>query len=257
MLVGLGTAHQEAQAAAGHWLDVAQAQRDQLGAAQRRPEAEQQHGAIAGAERRARGRAGRQQQAQHVRHGGRCLLDRAGAAPAGDALDHHGEPGVAQVERDAGEQVGGADGGEVDAQRADRDLLVGAAGRVHGNQLGVAGERLAAEAAAPGRVAAPGRAVDPAGAGSAGAGGVEGGAGGERLQLGGASGAAGHLQVAQQVRVQGQRAGWIGRVQHGGHPGRNGLRMVRRPSITWPSCMSSEQTTSQPASSADARIRAS
>ena len=35
----------------------------------------------------------------------------------GAAADHHGEPGIAQAERHAGEEVGGADDGEVDAQR--------------------------------------------------------------------------------------------------------------------------------------------
>src|SRR5271166_5005123 len=44
LLVGLGAAHQHAQAAARDGGDVAQGERDQLGAAQRGAEAEQQHG---------------------------------------------------------------------------------------------------------------------------------------------------------------------------------------------------------------------
>ena len=38
-----------------------------------------------------------------------CLFRPASAAGAGDALDHHGEALVAQVERHAGQQMGGAD----------------------------------------------------------------------------------------------------------------------------------------------------
>jgi len=98
------------------------------------------------AQRRAGQRTGGKQQAQHVRHGRRRLLAGPGAAPAGDPLDHQDQPGVVQVERHAGEQVGGADGGEVHPQGADRDALVGAAGGVHGQQLRVAAQRLAAEA---------------------------------------------------------------------------------------------------------------
>ncbi len=40
------------------------------------------------------------------------------------------------VEGDAGEPVGGAGGGEVDAQRANGHVGVGAVGGVHGEQLG-------------------------------------------------------------------------------------------------------------------------
>ena len=52
---------------------------------------------------------------------------------------------MAHIEGDAGQQMGGADGGEVNAQGADGDMIVGAFGGVHGDQVGVAGERFAAE----------------------------------------------------------------------------------------------------------------
>jgi len=140
--------------------------------------------------------AGGQQLAQHVGHRRRGLAGGASAAAAGDALDHHRQLRVAQVEGDAGEQMGGADGGEVDAQRADRHAGIGPVGDVHGEQFGVAGERLAAQRLAPGDVAAPGGAVDPAGAVTPCARGIDGGAVAERLQLGLVAGGAGHHEVA-------------------------------------------------------------
>lgn len=121
-----------------------------------------------------------------------------------------------QVERHPGEQVGGADRGEIHPQDADRNALVGATGGVHGQQLRVAAQRLAAQAAAPRLEAAPGRAVDPVGAVAAGAAGIFRGAGGDVLQLGRAGGPAGHDQVAQQVGAQDvagvlRRCGALGR----------------------------------------------
>ena len=99
LLVGLRAPHQQAQPAAGHGLDVAQGERDQLGAAQRGAEAQQQHGALAGAERRVGGGAAGQHQAQHAGHRGGGLAARPDALRPGDALHHHGEARVAQVER--------------------------------------------------------------------------------------------------------------------------------------------------------------
>ena len=93
-------------------------------------------------------------------------------------------------------------GAAVHPQGADRDALVGATGGVHRQQLRVAAQRLAAQAAAPGLEAAPGRVVDPARAVATGAAGVLRGAGGEVLQLGRAGDPAGHDQLAQQVGAQ-------------------------------------------------------
>jgi hypothetical protein len=45
---------------------------------------------------------------------------------AGDALDNHGEAQVGQIDRQSGDQVGDADGGEVEADRANREAGVGA-----------------------------------------------------------------------------------------------------------------------------------
>ena len=190
----------------GHGLDVAQGQRDQLGAAQRGAEAEQQHGAVAGAERGVGGGAAGQHQAQHAGHRRGGLAARADALRAGDAFDHHGEARVAQVERQAGEQVGGADRREMHADRADGEALIGAADHVHGDGVGIGGERFAAEAAAPGLELPPGGAVGAAGAVAAGAGGVDRGAAGELLEFGGAAGAVGHGERAEQGGLQGQRS---------------------------------------------------
>ena len=52
---------------------------------------------------------------------------------------------MAQVERAPGEQVRGADRGEMDADRADGEALIGAAHHVHGDGVGIGGERFAAE----------------------------------------------------------------------------------------------------------------
>ena len=90
---------------------------------------------------------------------------------------------MAHVQWDAGEQVGGADGGEVDPQRADRDAVIGPLGGVHGQQIGVTAERFAAERATPGLVAAPGGAVDSAGAVAAGARGVDNRPGGQGVEF--------------------------------------------------------------------------
>jgi hypothetical protein len=69
-LVGLRAAYQQLEAAAGHGLDVAEGQRNQLRAAQRGAEADQQHGAVPGPKRRVRRGARRNHQAQHAGHRG-------------------------------------------------------------------------------------------------------------------------------------------------------------------------------------------
>ena len=125
---------------------------------------------------------------------------------------------MAQVERAAGEQMGGADRREVHADRADGEALVGAADHVHGDGVGIGGERFAAQAGAPGLELPPGRAVGAPRAVAAGAGGVDRGAAGEFFQLGGAGGAVGHGERAEQAGLQGQRSGG----RRGRGPGRGG-----------------------------------
>jgi hypothetical protein len=56
---------------------------------------------------------------------------------------------VAQVERDTGEKMRGADGGEANPQGADGTAVIGAADQVQGDGIGIAGQRFAAEAGAP------------------------------------------------------------------------------------------------------------
>ena len=199
-LVGLGAADQQAEAALRHHLDIAERQPDQLRAAQRPGKAQQQQGPVAGAERRLRPRPGRQHLPQHVGPGGGGLLGRAGALGAGDALEQHDQAGVAEVEGDAGEAVGGLDGGERHPQAGEAEAAVGGVDGVHGDGLGVAGERRPAEAGAPGLVGAPGGAVGAAGAVAAGPGRIDRGAGGERLQRRGLLGAC--------RAPGGRRAGW-------------------------------------------------
>ena len=206
-LVGLGAADQHAEAAPGNGGDVTQRQACHLAAAERRAKAEQQQGAVTGAERGGGGGAGGEHQPEDVGSGGRSLLARTGAFVAGDALENHDEAGVAEVQRHAGEAVGGLDGGEVDAEAGDGEAAVGAADGIHGERLGVAGQRLAAEGGAPGLEGAPGRAVGAAGALAAGAGGIDGGPGRERLQRGGLVGAARAPEVAEQAGVQQQGLG--------------------------------------------------
>ena len=195
------------------------------------------------------GGTGGEQAAEHAGDSRRGLAARPDARRPGDALDHHGEPRVAQVEREAGEQVRGLDGGEVHADRADGESLVGAAHHVHGDGVGIGGERFAAEPGAPGGVVPPGGAVGAAGAVALGAGGVDRGAAREFFDLGGAGGAVGHDERAEQAGLQGERpgrggrrsaAGGIGRRGRGGGsappPGRAGLRSparLRRPRHRW------------------------
>ena len=126
---------------------------------------------------------------------------------------------MAQVERQPGEQVRGADRREMHPDRADGEALIGAADHVHGDGVGIGGERFAAERAAPGVELPPGGAVGAAGAVTAGAGGVDRGAAGQFLDLGGAGGAVGHGERAEQGGLQGQ-GGAIGGPRLGGASGR-------------------------------------
>ena len=121
---------------------------------------------------------------------------------------------MAQVERQPGEQVRGADRREMHPDRADGEALIGAADHVHGDGVGIGGERFAAERAAPGVELPPGGAVGAAGAVAAGAGGVDRGAAGQLLDLGGAGGAVGHGERAEQGGLQGQ-GGAIGGPRRG------------------------------------------
>ena len=192
-------------------VDVAEGECDQFRAAQRGAEAEQQH--RPGRARRAacRRRAVGQHQAQHAGHRRGGLAARADALRPGDALDHHGEAGVAQVEGEAGQQMRGADRGEVHADRADGKATV--AGEPSSAQRttymamvsGSAASGSRPRLAAPGVVLPPGGAVGAAGAVAAGAGGVDRGAAGELLELARAGGAVGHAERAEQGRLQGQR----------------------------------------------------
>ena len=109
---------------------------------------------------------------------------------------------MAHVERHAGQQMGSTDGGEIDAQCADRDAVIGTFRGEHGQQVGIAAERFAAERAAPGLVAAPGRAVDPAGAVAAGARGVDGRPGGQGVEFSAMADTVRELQVTQQIGVK-------------------------------------------------------
>ena len=90
------------------------------------------------------------------------------------------------------------------ADRADGEALIGAADHVHGDGVGIGGERFAAEAVAPGLELPPGRAVGAAGAVAAGAGGIDRGAAGQLLEFGGAGGAVGHGERAEQGGLQDQ-----------------------------------------------------
>ena len=116
---------------------------------------------------------------------------------------------MTQVERQPGEQMGGADRGEMHADRADGEATVaragiGAADHVHGDGVGIGGERFAAERAAPGLELPPGGAVGAAGAVAAGAGGVDRGPAGQFFQLGRAGGAVGHGERTEQGGLQDQ-----------------------------------------------------
>ena len=133
------------------------------------------------------------------------LTARPDALGADDALHHHGEPRVAQVKRAAGEQMGSADRGEVDADRAHREAGIGAAHHVHRDGVGIGGERLAAEAVAPGLVLAPGGSVGAAGTVAAGAGSVDSGAARQLLQLGAAP--SGTVSGPNKLALQDQGAG--------------------------------------------------
>jgi hypothetical protein len=112
----------------------------------------------------------------------------------GDTFDDHGEARVAQVERAAGEQMGGADRREVHADRADGEPLDGTMHNVHGDGVGIGGERFAARLAHQSSYWR--RAVGPPGAVAAGAGGVYCGTPGEFFEFGSAAGAVGHAERA-------------------------------------------------------------
>jgi hypothetical protein len=80
---------------------------------------------------------------------------------------------VAKIDCAAGEQMRGADRGERDADRADGEARIGQADHVHGDGVGIGGERLAAQGMAPGFISLPSGAIGPPRALAAGAGGVE------------------------------------------------------------------------------------
>jgi hypothetical protein len=79
-------------------LDVTEGEADEFGAAERGAEAQQQHGALAGAERQDRGGAFGEHQAQQAGDGRGRLAARTDAFGARDALEDHGEAGMAEVD---------------------------------------------------------------------------------------------------------------------------------------------------------------
>jgi hypothetical protein len=109
---------------------------------------------------------------------------------------------VAQVEGDAGEQMGSADRGEADAQGADRAAVVGAADQEHGDGVGIAGQRISAQALAPLGEKRPGGAVGTTGAIAAGAGGIDGSPAGQVRQVLDADRAGWHRQLAEQAGIE-------------------------------------------------------
>jgi hypothetical protein len=102
---------------------------------------------------------------------------------------------MAHIEREPGQEMSGAVRGEVDADRADGKTLIGAAHHVHGDGVGVGGERLAAEDLAPCLELAPGRAVGMEGIVSAGAHRIDGGTPRQLLDVRGGGGV--HSGAAQ------------------------------------------------------------
>jgi hypothetical protein len=139
LLVGLRAANGQLHPAPGHGEKIAERERDEFGAPPRGGEAEQQHRPVARAKRHVHGRPGGEQAAQQIGHCRGRLAAWPDSGTAGDALQHHGKRGVAQIERHTGEQVRGADGGEADAQGADGAAVIGAADQVHGDGVGIAG----------------------------------------------------------------------------------------------------------------------
>ncbi|NPD68989.1 hypothetical protein HN018_21915 (plasmid) [Lichenicola cladoniae] len=89
--------------------------------------------------------------------------------------------GVAQVERDASQQMCGSDCGEINAQRAEGKPGIGALDQRHRRQVQIAGERFAVQRLASGGEALPGRAIHLAGAVAAGPAGVAGRLSGQQL----------------------------------------------------------------------------
>ena len=159
-----------------------------------------------------------QHQAQQIRHRRGGLAARADALRAGDALEDHGEAWMAQVDRAAGKQVRGADRGQRHADRADGEALVGEADDIHGDGVGIGGERFARQRCAPGRVLLPGGAVGAAGPVAAGPCRVDRGAAGEVREVGGAGSAVGDGEGAEQGGLEGERA--VGRgIRRGGQGG--------------------------------------
>jgi hypothetical protein len=137
---------------------------------------------------------------------------------------------VAQVERQSGQQMRGADRREMHPDRADGEALIGAAHHVHGDGVGIGGERLAAERAAPGVELPPGSAVGAAGAVAAGAGGAVGH--GERTEQGGLQGQGGAIggrPVGGTGSRRGAEGGGEGDRPWCSHVQRQGLRPRWRP----------------------------
>ena len=211
LLVGLGAADQDGDPAAGNEGHIAHGQARQLRPAQGGGEAQQQHGAVADDQRgpRRRHRFGvhprrGQHRAQQVRHRRGGLAPGPQAVAAGDPLHHHRQARLAQIERDAGQQMRGADRRQVHPHGTDRATVIGAADQVHRDGLGIAGQRLPPQGVAPAHEALPGRAVGPPGALAAGAGSVVGDAGGQFQQLRLPPRAIGDGQGPQQGGVEGE-----------------------------------------------------
>ncbi len=136
---------------------------------------------------------------------------------------------MAEVNRAAGEQVRGADRGQRHADRADGETLIGQADDVHGDGVGIGAERFAGERRAPGGVLAPGGPVGAARAVAAGARGVHRGTAGQLVEFGGAGGAVGDGEGAQQRGLQDERAVVRRAVGEPGAGGRSGGRRGLRP----------------------------
>ena len=188
VLVGFAPAHQHAQAAVLHDLDVAEFQRDDFRAAQCRAEADEQHGAMAGGEgrgggvRRVGSGQGGQQAPQYVGNGGGGPAPRPHAVGADNALHDQAETRIIEIEWHAGQAMGGADGRARYLQAGDGQAVLGAFCQIEREQAGIAVERLASDFGAPVGKCFPGRSVGRLGAWAAGVFRIPGGAFGKLRQ---------------------------------------------------------------------------